>query len=224
MGDYQQIYSALISKYGEPTWRQHLPPLAELVNTILSQNTNDINRDVAFDRLVDRFGRGNWEAVRDAPVEELIEAVRPAGLAQQKAPRIQNALRVITEQQGAIDLDFLADLPIDEAKKWLVDLPGVGPKTAAIVLLFGFGRPAFPVDTHVHRLTRRLGLIPAKISAEKAHDALEHIVPDEHYYPLHLNLIRHGREVCQARKPKCQDCHLQLHCSYYQGLENPETE
>ena len=224
MAEYQQIYDALTSQYGEPTWRQHLPPLAELVNTILSQNTNDSNRDVAFGRLMVQFGDGNWDAVRDAPVEEVIEAIRPAGLAMQKAPRIQNALRVLTEQQGAIDLDFLADMPIDDARKWLVDLPGVGPKTAAIVLLFGFGRPAFPVDTHVHRVTKRLGLIPATMSAEKAHGELEGIVPAEHYYPLHLNLIRHGREVCHARKPRCQDCRLQATCIYYHSLEQPETE
>ena len=224
MIDYQQIYDILVSLYGEPTWRQHLPPVEELVNTILSQNTNDSNRDVAFARLVSRFGDGNWEAVRDASVLEVMEAIRPAGLAKQKAPRIQNVLRTLSEQQGAINMDFLADMPLDEARRWLVSLPGVGPKTAAIVLLFGFNRPAFPVDTHVHRVSGRLGWIPAKISAEKAHTALEGIVPAEHYYSLHLNLIRHGRQVCRARNPRCQDCQLQMHCDYYQALNVAEMD
>ena len=224
MVKYQQVYEALISLYGEPTWRQHLSPLAELVNTILSQNTNDTNRDVAFDRLKARFGAENWGAVRDAPVDDVIEAIRPAGLAKQKAPRIQNALRVLTEQHGDTNLDFLTEMPLDAAREWLVALPGVGPKTAAIVLLFGFGRPAFPVDTHVHRVTRRLGLIPPRMSAEKAHAELESLAPQEHYYPLHLNLIRHGREICHARKPRCQVCQLQELCDYFHSLGQPETE
>lgn len=224
MIEYQQIYDTLISHYGEPTWRQHLPPVDELVNTILSQNTNDTNRDVAFARLVSRFGEGNWEAVRDASVLDVMEAIRPAGLAKQKAPRIQNVLRTLSEQQGAISMDFLADMPLEEAREWLVSLPGVGPKTAAIVLLFGFNRPAFPVDTHVRRVSARLGLIPSKMSAEKAHTELESIVPAEHYYPLHLNLIRHGRQVCRARNPRCQDCQLQVHCNYYQALSRAEID
>ena len=224
MIDYQQTYDTLIALYGEPTWRQHLPPVDELVNTILSQSTTDTNRDLAFARLVSRFGDGNWEAVRDASVIEVMEAIRPAGLAKQKAPRIQNVLRTLSEQNGAISMDFLADMPLEEAREWLVSLPGVGPKTAAIVLLFGFNRPAFPVDTHVHRVSGRLGLIPAKMSAAKAHAELESIVPAEHYYPLHLNLIRHGRQVCRARNPRCQDCQLQVHCSHYQALNEAEMD
>lgn len=220
MTKYQDIYDSLLSLYGEPTWRQHLSPVEELVCTILSQNTNDTNRDLAFERL--REALPGWEAVREAPTEEVEEAIRPAGLARQKAPRIQNALRTLTEQAGEISLDFLQEMPLEEARSWLVSLPGVGPKTAAIVLLFAFGRPAFPVDTHVHRVTRRLGLIPSKMSAEKAHSALEQIAPPEHYYPLHLNLIRHGREVCQARKPRCQNCDLQVYCDYYQDLNQAE--
>ncbi len=217
MVEYQPIYDTLISLYGEPSWRQHLSPVDELISTILSQNTNDSNRDVAFGRLKERFGDDGWEAVRDAPVIDVEEAIRPAGLAQQKAPRIQNVLRVLSQQQGAINLDFLAGMPLEEAREWLVGLPGVGPKTAAIVLLFAFGRPAFPVDTHIHRVTGRLGLIAPTLSAEKAHLELERIVPSEHYYALHLNLIRHGREVCRARNPLCQACGLQDTCSYYRA-------
>ncbi len=217
MTAYRPVFGTLNSLYGEPAWRQALPPVDELVCTILSQNTNDVNRDVAFDRLRAEFP--SWEAVRDAPLDQVVEAIRPAGLANQKGPRIQNALRVLSEQRGELSLDFLTDLPLEEARSWLVSLPGVGPKTAAIVLLFALGRPAFPVDTHVHRVTGRLGLIP-KMSAEKAHVALEEIVPDEHYYAFHLNVIRHGRQVCQARKPKCGECALQAYCDYYQALEN----
>ncbi|MGD8463488.1 MAG: endonuclease III, partial [Anaerolineae bacterium] len=141
-----EIHQRLLEAYGEPTWRPHLEPVSELVSTILSQNTNDKNRDVAYERLRDRFP--TWEAVRDAGVETVIEQIRPAGLANQKGPRIQNALRFITEERGELSLDFLADMPVDEAKDWLCSIKGVGPKTAAIVLLFSLGRPAFPVDTH----------------------------------------------------------------------------
>jgi endonuclease-3 len=208
------IYDALVDAYGEPTWRPSLPPVEELVSTILSQNTNDMNRDVAFERLRDRFG--SWEDVRDADTADVVDAIRPAGLANQKAPRIQEALQEITIKAGGINLDFLRDMSIDDAKSWLTSLHGVGPKTAAIVLLFGMGRPAFPVDTHVHRVTGRLGLIPAGMSAEKAHDRLEEIVPPDEYYAFHLNLIRHGRDICVARNPRCEECFLQEWCDYYQ--------
>ena len=217
MVEYSPIYQTLTEMYGDPDWRPHLPPVDELVCTILSQNTNDSNRDVAFERLKTRFA--SWEAVRDAATEEVVEAIRPAGLGGQKAPRIQNALRRLTQERGKIELNFLSDMPLDDARAWLLSLPGVGPKTAAIILLFAFGRPAFPVDTHVHRVTGRLGLIPAGMSAEKAHQELEKIVPTEHFYPLHLNLIRHGRQVCQARKPKCIECDLKPHCLHYKTLE-----
>jgi endonuclease III len=208
-----EVRDRLLATYGEPEWRVHLEPVSELVNTILSQNTNDKNRDVAFQRLCERFA--TWEAVRDADVDEVIEAIRPAGLANQKGPRIQAALRRITEERGELALDFLADWPLDRARKWLVEIDGVGPKTAAIVLLFSLGRPAFPVDTHVHRVSRRLGLISPNTSREKAHGDLEELVPEKDYYAFHLNLIRHGRQVCTSRKPKCEVCVLRDICSYY---------
>ncbi|MBN1317906.1 MAG: endonuclease III [Anaerolineales bacterium] len=218
MTGYDQIYKALKIKFGEPDWRPHLAPVDELVSTILSQNTNDTNRDLAFENLLKRFGKDNWQAVRDAPPDQVIDAIRSAGLAQQKGPRIQNALKMATDSSGRISLDLLEEMPIDQARKWLTDLPGVGPKTAAIVLLFAFGRPAFPVDTHIHRVTKRIGLIPSNTSAEKAHHQLEQIVPPEHYYTMHLNLIRLGRNICQARTPKCEQCPLQEYCDYYAGL------
>ena len=209
-----QVHCRLLEVYGEPTWRPHLDPVSELISTILSQNTNDVNRDVAFGRLRARLPA--WEQVRDADMGTVIEAIRPAGLANQKGPRIQEALRFITREQGELSLDFLADRPVEEAKAWLSSIKGVGPKTAAIVLLFSLGRPAFPVDTHVHRVTKRLGLIGPHVSREKAHDELELLLPPEHYYAFHLNVIRHGRRVCTSRKPGCHACFLRDLCDFYQ--------
>lgn len=210
-----QVHNLLIDFYGEPTWRPHLSPVAELVSTILSQNTNDQNRDLAFDRLREKFP--TWEEVRDAPEEKVIEAIRPAGLANQKGPRLQNALQYISDTQGELTLDFLQEKSANEARQWLEDIHGVGPKTAAIVLLFALNKPAFPVDTHVHRVTRRLGLIPEKMSAEKAHDYLAEQFLQETFYAVHLNFIRLGREICKARSPQCPVCPLQEVCSYYEN-------
>ena len=213
------IHNLLLSEYGDHPWHPH-DPVATLVTTILSQNTNDVNRDRAFERLRERFP--TWEAVRDAPLGELVEAVRPAGLAPTKAPRIQGALRRIAEERiteergerGEIGLGFLNGMGLEEAREWLLNIPGVGPKTAAIVLLFALGKPAFPVDTHVHRVTRRLGLIPDRTSREKAHQLLEQLAPPEIYYSFHLNLIAHGRAVCHARNPECARCILQNDCAF----------
>ena len=213
-----QVHQRLLDFYGYPEWRNPLPALDELVSTILSQNTNDVNRDRAFDALTARFD--SWEAVRDAEAEEVIETIRLAGLANQKGPRIQAVLRAITEQRGGLDLDFLADLPAEEAREWLLQFKGVGPKTAAIVLQFSLDKPAFPVDTHVHRLTGRIGLRPEKMPADKAHPHLESLFPPESYYPAHLNLIRLGREICAARKPLCVQCPLQILCAFRQA--NPD--
>ena len=211
---YARIAVKLAEEYGYPEWRQSLPPVDELVNTILSQNTNDVNRDVAFDRLKVRYP--TWEEVRDADPEELIDIVRPAGLANTKGPRIQAALRYLEEVQGEISLKHLENMPVDEAKIWLTNIDGIGPKTAAIILLFAMNKPAFPVDTHVHRVTKRLGLISQKTSREKAHDELELITPEKDYYPFHLQVIQHGRQVCNARSPKCEICVLSDECDYFQ--------
>lgn len=207
------IHELLLQEYGPHPWQPGRDPLATLVGTILSQNTNDLNRDRAFERMRERFP--TWEAVREADPAELVEAIRPAGLANQKGPRIQNALRTITEQQGELRLDFLMDMEIEEARKWLTSLKGVGPKTAAIVLCFALGKPAFPVDTHVHRLTRRLGLIGPKTTREQAHTLLEELLPVDIYYPFHINLIAHGRQVCLSQRPRCEVCVLQQHCDYF---------
>jgi len=207
------VHAELTEVYGEPLWRPHLDPISELVSTILSQNTNDVNRDRAFQSLRARFP--TWEAVCEADLGEVKEAIRIAGLANHKGPAIQRALRHIWKQRGDLSLDFLKDLPVEEAKAWLVGIKGVGPKTAAIVLLFSLGLPAFPVDTHVHRVTGRLGLIGPRVTREKAHVVLEELLPAELYYAFHLNVIRHGRQVCAARNPKCEVCTLTGLCEYY---------
>jgi endonuclease-3 len=207
-----RIHRLLLAEYGDHPWQPH-DPVATLVGTVLSQNTNDVNRDRAFNRMRERLP--TWEAVRDAPLETLVDVVRPAGLAPTKAPHIQEALRRITAERGEISLDFLADLSVEDARAWLLNISGVGPKTAAIVLLFALGMPVFPVDTHVHRLSRRLGLIPDKTSREKAHELLEALAPPGIYYTFHLNLIEHGRAVCHARAPECDRCILRDHCAYY---------
>lgn len=207
-----KIHQTLLEAFGEPTWRNPLPPVDELVSTILSQNTNDINRDRAFEALRAKFP--TWEAVRDAKTKDVIAAIRPAGLANQKGPRIQKVLREITSERGDLDLWFLKDLPIEEARAWLTRFNGVGPKTAAIVLCFSLGRPAFPVDTHIYRVTGRIGLRPEKMTVEQAHPHLEALFPPETYYAAHLNLIRLGRQICQARKPLCPQCPISKYCDY----------
>jgi endonuclease-3 len=209
-----EIHRRLVQALGEPPRHPHLDPVSELVCTIISQNTNDNLRDQAYNTLRQRFS--TWEEVRDAPVQEVVDAIKIAGLGQTKAPHMQGALRRITAERGQLELEFLREMSVGEAKAWLTEMKGVGPKTAAIILLFSLDMPAFPVDTHVHRVSRRLGLIPPTASREKAHELLEAMLPPETYYPLHINLIRHGREVCGARKPRCEVCTLLDLCEYYQ--------
>ena len=208
----QAIHRKLWAHFGEPDWGEPLPPLDELVSTILSQNTNDANRDRAFTALRQRFP--TWENVRDANETEVIATIRPAGLANQKGPRIQEVLRQITAELGTLDLDFLSALSPAEAGSWLTRFKGVGPKTAAIVQLFSLGQPAFPVDTHIYRVTGRLGLRPEKMSVEQAHTYLSALFTAESYAAAHLNLIRLGRRICHARKPDCPACPLQDMCPY----------
>jgi len=209
------VVKRLLAFYGEPTWRNPLPPVDELVSTILSQNTNDRNRDLAFNRL--REALPTWEQVRDAPLEQVIDAIRVAGLGTQKGPRIQTVLRQITEERGSLDLSFLAEMPLEEARQWLLHFKGVGRKTAAIVLQCSLGRPAFPVDTHIYRVSGRLGLRPQGISLEQTHDLLEASMDPGDYYAAHLNLIRLGREICHARNPECVRCPLNDICEYNKG-------
>jgi endonuclease III len=203
------IRDRLRELYGRPTQQPHRRPVEELVRTILSQNTNDTNRDVAFARLRERFP--TWGAVRDAPLEAVEEAIRPGGLAPQKAPRIQEALRELDDN---LDLCWLESAPREQALEFLTSLPGVGRKTAACVLIFAFGRPEIPVDTHVYRVGGRLGLFPPKASFERAHDEMLAITDPEDAYELHINLIRHGRAICRPR-PLCDECALRRMCPYW---------
>lgn len=208
-----QVRKRLLDAFGEPEWREPLPPVDELVSTILSQNTNDVNRDAAFLELHSTFS--DWEAVMHAPTQAVVDAIRTAGLANQKGPRIQQALREIADHNGGdLDLEFLREMPRDEARNWLMNVKGVGPKTAAIVLLFSMGIPAFPVDTHIYRVTGRMGLRPKDINVEKAHVYLEETIPEEAFYDLHLNLILLGRQVCGARKWHCDRCPVEDLCEF----------
>jgi endonuclease-3 len=211
------VYDRLLKRFGLPKWRDPLPAIDELVSTILSQNTNDKNRDIAFNALIARFP--TWEDVRDADPDEVINEIRPAGLANQKGPRMQKVLRQITEERGELNLDFLKDYAAEDALTWLTRFNGVGPKTASIVLQFALDIPAFPVDTHIYRVSGRLGLRPDKMTADQAHTHLAALFPPETYGPGHLNLIRLGREICLARKPKCEQCPLNDLCDYYHSSE-----
>ncbi|MCC7353097.1 MAG: endonuclease III [Anaerolineae bacterium] len=211
-----RVHQRLLAEYGEPVWRSHNEPLDELVQTILSQNTSDVNSGRAYAQLRARYP--TWEAVLDADTAALAAAIRPGGLGQMKAPRIQKALRRIQEARGELTLNFLAEMEPEAARRWLLSLDGVGPKTAAIVLLFALGWPAFPVDTHVHRVTRRLGLAPQEASPEQVQDLMEATLPPEAFYAFHLNLIAHGRQVCKALKPLCALCILRADCDWYRTI------
>ena len=211
------IRDRLREMYGRPVNHPHGHPIAELVRTILSQNTNDRNRDVAYGRL--REALPTWIEVRDADVEVVEEAIRPGGLAPSKAPRIQQVLRELpTAQEGGggdePTLDWLAEADRDQAIDYLVELPGVGRKTAACVMIFALGRPEIPVDTHVYRVGGRLGLFPPAASFERAHDEMLAITDPEDAYELHVNLITHGRRVCRP-KPRCEECGLRRMCPWY---------
>jgi endonuclease-3 len=202
----------LVNAYGDPEWRPHGPPVDQLVATILSQNTSDANSGRAFSAL--RLRYPTWKQVMEAPVGELAATIRSGGLAQQKAPRIQAALRYILDQRGQFDLTFLRTLPQEEAIGWLTAMDGVGRKTAAIVLLFALGIPSFPVDTHVTRVSSRLGLRPGRPDPAKIQQAWEAIIPEGRYYPLHMNLIRLGRQICRPQRPRCGMCVLRDLCGY----------
>jgi endonuclease-3 len=212
-----QVLQRLLEFYGEPTWRDPLLLIDELVSTILSQNTNDRNRDLAFNALKKRFS--NWQQVKDAPENEIIDAIRIAGLANQKGPRIKAVLNQIWKERGNFDLLFLLDLPLEETRNWLLRFKGVGRKTAAIVLQFSLNRPAFPVDTHIYRVTGRLGVRPEKMNVGQTHLLMEKLADPKDFYAGHLNLIRLGRETCHPRKPDCPYCPVNSLCSYPQKTE-----
>jgi endonuclease-3 len=209
------ILDRLAERYGWPEWSgPRLDPVAELVLTILAQNTADVNSHRAFVALQAAYS--SWDAVLAAPTDELEDVIRPGGLAPTKSHRIQQVLAEVSDAtNGTWDLGFLAEWPLDQARDWLVALPGIGRKTASIVLLFTFGRPALPVDTHVYRVAERLGLLPRRTDLTRAHDLLEEVVPPESMYAGHVLLIRHGREVCRAPRPICGLCPLTDLCPYF---------
>ena len=213
-----EIHKRLIDYYGVPIWRKPLPALDELISTILSQNTNDKNRDIAYNQLKARFS--SWSMVREADTQSIVEAIRPAGLANQKGKRIKAILQKILpvpnkgEANDGETLSFLKTMEVEEARKWLLQFNGVGPKTAAIVLLFSLGMPAFPVDTHIYRVSGRLGLRPKELNVEQTHHYLESLFEKEAYAAVHLNLIYLGRELCKARQVLCEQCPLQDLCDF----------
>ncbi len=209
----QEICKILIQHYGDEISERQLPPLDELVMTILSQHTNDANMYRAFENLK-RF-YPTWDDVLQAPQNELAQVIRSSGMFNLKAKRIQATLHEIQNRIGQLDLSHLESMELDEAKEWLTSLHGVGPKTAAIVLLFSFRRSVLPVDTHVWRVTKRLGLIDSNVSREKAQVLLEQILPHECIPSLNKNLVYHGREVCKSQNPRCSDCILNSQCDYF---------
>jgi endonuclease-3 len=232
------VLDGLASVYGHPTWERRLDPTSELILTILTQNSADVNAEQAFESLratypsggpveEHRPGRGwggeglppgaapDWHAVEAAPLPELVETIRPGGLANQKAPRIQAALRTIREERGDHSLEFLGDMAALEARDWLTRIDGVGKKTASVLLLFCFGTPLMPVDRHVERVSHRIGLIPPKASADEAHDLYLAMLQPDQMYEAHVNLIRHGRVTCHARRPACDVCPVAARCRFF---------
>ncbi len=204
------VLNRLRKRYGELVPPRRSDPLEELILTVLSQHTSDVNAGRAFDGLRAVFP--TWSSVVRAPADRVADAIRSGGLADTKAPRIQAILREIAERRGSFDLSYLADLTDEEARAELMSLPGVGPKSAAVVLSFSLGRDAMPVDTHVHRVSKRLGLVPPRTTAERADRVLHELVPEGLRTPLHVALIRLGREICKAPIPRCRRCPLNDIC------------
>lgn len=231
------VLAGLATEYGRPTWERRLDPTSELILTILTQNSADTNAEVAFEALRAAYpgagehrphnpGAGwggpglpdgvapDWAAVEAAPLPELVDTIRPGGLANQKAPRIQATLRWIRERRGDYSLEFLADMPTADARDWLTAIDGIGKKTASVLLLFSFGQPLMPVDRHVERVAHRVGLIGPKVSADDAHDLFLGMLEPDQMYEAHVNLIQHGRKICHARQPGCARCPLRARCRY----------
>ena len=228
----------LATIYGHPEWQRRLDPTSELILTILTQNSADTNAEVAFEALrgaypgageiqASQLGAGwgglgltpgiapDWERVEFAPLEELIDVIRPGGLAPTKAPRLQASLRKIREERGDYSLEFLGDLPALEAREWLTAIPGIGRKTASIVLLFSFGQPLMPVDRHVERVAMRIGLLPAKATADDSHEFFLGLLQPDEMFEAHVNLIQHGRKICHAQKPEHARCPVIDRCRFY---------
>jgi len=231
------VLEGLTRQYGEQTWEARLDPTSELILTILTQNTADTNAEKAYEALrraypsdrepeEHRPGLGwggdglstaappDWSAVEHAPLPELVDVIRPGGLANQKAPRLQATLRFVREQRGDYSLEFLGDMPAIEARSWLTQIDGIGKKTASVLLLFCFGLPLLPIDRHVDRVMRRVGILPPKASLEEAHDLVLGLFEPDQMYEAHVNLIQHGRKVCHAQRPDHDACPLRERCRF----------
>ena len=232
------VLDELGAQYGRPTWERRLDPTSELILTILTQNSADTNAEVAFEALRHAYPSGgvvqahnpgagwggaglpdgsapDWAAVERAPLPELVDTIRPGGLANQKAPRIQAALARIREERGGdYSLEFLGDLPALDARDWLTRIDGIGKKTASVLLLFSFGMPLMPVDRHVERVALRVGLIGPRVSADDAHDLFLGMLGPDEMYEAHVNLIQHGRKICHAQRPACSACPIRRRCRY----------
>ena len=217
------VYEGLLEMHGEIPRIARREPMHELISTMLSHKTNGKNEDLAYARMWERFG--SWEAIRDAETSELVEAIAPSNYPEVKAPNIQKALRAIIEERGAANIDFLAEMPTDEALAWLDKLPGVGVKTATLTLLFCFGKHVMPVDTHLHRVSGRIGLIGPKVSADKAHRVLLELLPaDDHVlYNFHIGMLKHGQKICVWNVPRCSKCVLTGVCDYFQTEGLPKS-
>ena len=205
-----EVLELLEPEYGPVKWSPRYDPASELVYTILSQHTSDINSTRAFNNLIRTFG--DLDSISKASVHEIEDSIRMGGLARMKAPRIKAILNQIKDELGSYDLSFLAEIPLSEAKVWLKRIQGIGPKTAAVILCFSLGLPAMPVDTHIYRVSKRIGLIGEKVTAEQAHDILEPLVAPEDVFPFHMYLIYHGHKVCKAQRPRCENCVLSHKC------------
>ncbi len=213
----EQILELLVKEYGYRQWRSRSDPLSELIQTILSQNTSDVNSHRAFLSLVSSFP--DWKAIAQANLKDIAASIKSGGLADVKAKYIKQALEYIYQKRGDLELDFLKYLPMEEARGWLMQIPGVGMKTASCVLLFSLRMPALPVDTHVFRVARKLGLIDSGTSVDQAHRLLEKMVPDSEIFTFHVSLIEHGRKVCKALRPHCRDCVLREICPGREDLD-----
>lgn len=231
------VLGELAGRYGRPVWERRLDPTSELILTILTQNSADTNAEVAFEALRAAYPSGlpaeahhpgpgwggfglpegappDWYAVETAPLPELTDVIRPGGLANQKAPRLQSTLRRIREERGDYSLEFLAEMPALEARAWLTSFDGIGKKTASILLLFCFGQPLMPIDRHVERVSQRIGLLPRKAPIDEAHDLFLGLFEPDQMFEAHVNLIQHGRRICHARTPDCASCPVRPRCRY----------
>ena len=204
------IIEKLSAIYGEFEQTPRYNALDELIFTVLTQHTSDLNAERAFDRLRETIP--TWEEVMVADQQVIADAIFHGGMSNQKSKRIKDILASILERHGELEIEFLRDYGLEDARRWLVELPGVGPKTAAVVMVFALGMPAFPVDTHIHRVSKRLGLIEEKTTADAAHEIMERQVRPELRFQLHMQLITHGRQICKARRPLCGECPLSADC------------